>query len=323
MDGHRFRNAVFHREPLDVWVSLISSQDLSGHTEANAAFDDAFKLSKGFLKFAYLDSSKNVHIPRRLEIKSLPSYCVFHTSGQICIPANISARELINFASYYLPDLSEKANPEWIKKDESNPVAILFTEKEATPMLWAAIATAFYKSTIRIGVSRDHDFAKTLGVEQFPSIVFHNYTHNIIYEGQNDYLTLKLNIKKFWQKRFSRTRSALTVKPMSEYKKLCKGSDKICLIHTVENVDSKFERLRKKHTTQMIEFLFGHDELPIPEMKKNGIYAIYPEKQMYIDIGNFDNLNRIITDIISEKAEWKNYQIENNNELDENEDREL
>ena len=299
MDGHRFRISVLHREKSDTWVTLLSSQDLKGHSEANSEFDKAFSIGKGFLKFAYLDTSKNSNIPKRLKLKILPQYCIFYTSSQVCIPANISARELINLASYYLPDFSEKASTQGIKKDESNPVAILFTDKEETPALWAAISNVFHKSLIRIGTSRDHDFAKSLGIERdFPVIIFHNYTHNIIYEGKNDFLTLKLNIKKFMQKKFFKVRSGLNVKPISEYGKI-----------------------RKKYTSSIFDFFYGDksENLHVPEVKNGDILIIFNEIGKYLKVDSLDNLESILSQIISGKTNFSNMKdlinVQNDEEL--------
>ena len=65
MDGHRFRQAIFHRDALETWVALLSAQDLEEHYAANSVFDEAFALGKGFLRFAYLDTTKNKHIARK------------------------------------------------------------------------------------------------------------------------------------------------------------------------------------------------------------------------------------------------------------------
>ncbi|KAK8895055.1 hypothetical protein M9Y10_023497 [Tritrichomonas musculus] len=309
MDGRRFRLSVLHREPSDTWVSLLSSQDLEGHTEANTEFDKAFAIGKGFLKFAYLDTSKNVNIPKRLKLKTLPQYCIFYTASQTCIPANISARELINLASYYLPDFTEKASLQWLKKDESNPVALLFTDKKETPALWAAISNVYHKSMLRIGISNDHNFAKELGIESdFPVIIFHNYTHNIIYEGKNDFLTLKVNIKKFMQKKFFKVRSGLSVRPIREYNNNYQGTDTICIINIADDLNPDLEKIRKKFTTSKFDFFYGEksENLHIPETKKGDILIIFNEIGKYINVDSLEKLESIILELLAGNTNFPN-----------------
>lgn len=307
MDGHRFRKAVIHHDMYVTWLALLSTQDLPGHSEANNVFDEAFKIGKGFLKFAYLDTSKNANIQRRLKLDNKsPHYCVFYASGRKCIQTNVSARELINFASFYLPDLAEKASSEWLKKDESNSAAILFTDKKDTPLLWSAVSTAFHKSTFRIGISNDHEFAKQLGIDrEFPVIVFHNYSHTIVYEGQNDFISLTANIKKFWRKKFSKVRPALIVKPTSEYKKLCEATDKVCIISNNDE-DTAFDHLRKKYTTSMLEFLFG--EVPSDVIEKvDGKYTIvFNQAGKYLEFNSITELEPIISEVVAGKISFPN-----------------
>lgn len=324
MDGHRFRLSVLHREQSDTWVTLLSSQDLKGHTEANSEFDKAFSIGKGFLKFAYLDTSKNSNIPKRLKLKNLPQYCVFYTASQTCVPANISARELINLASYYLPDFSEKASSQWLKKDESNPVAILFTDRKETPPLWAAISNVFHKSLIRIGISNDHELSKSLGIERdFPFIVLHNFSHNIIYEGKNEFLTLKLNIKKFMQKKFFKVRSGLNVRPISEYKNF-EGADTICVVNIADDLDPNLEKIRKKYTTSMLEFFYGakSENLHVNEAKNGDVLVIFNDVGKYLNVDSLNELEKILPEIISGKNIFPNMKdlIDFKNSEDEDDD---
>ena len=278
MDGHRFRQAVFHRDMLETWVTLLSAQDLEGHVFANSVFDEAFNIGRGFLRFAYLDTAKNPHIPRRLNLNLLPQFCVFHAAGETCVPANISARELINLASSYLPDFTEEADVAWLKKDEQNPVAILFTDKPETPLLWVAIASAFRGQPLRIGVSRDKPFGESLSVTRFPTILLHNYSHNIPYDGDNEFSALLTTLQQFLQKKLTRVRSGLKVHPISEFDKYCTG-DKICFIYSSESPSKEMEELRQRHSTGMFEFFFGVSG----NQPGNSIVAVHKGHQTPVD----------------------------------------
>lgn len=155
MNSHRFRQAVFHREDFDTWVTLLSDPEYKGHDEAKDIFYEAYKIGKGFLKFAFLDTQKNPNVPKKLEIKKEPTFCIFYTSGRKCLRADISARELVNLASSFIPDFIQEANEQWMRNSLDIPGAILFTEKPTNPMLWAAISNVFHKYQVKIGVSRD------------------------------------------------------------------------------------------------------------------------------------------------------------------------
>ena len=293
MDGHRFRQAVFHRDALETWVALLSAQDLEEHYAANSVFDEAFALGKGFLRFAYLDTTKNKHIARRLNLDVLPQFCVFHAAGETCFQANVTARELINIASSYLPDFTAQADLKWIRKDEQNPVAILFTDKPSTPLIWVAVATAFRGTPLRIGVSRDREFAESLGVTKFPTILLHNFSHNIQYEGDNVFSALKTTLKQFLQRKLMRVRSSLKVHPLSDFDKYC-SDDKICFVYASETPSREMEELRQKHSTGMFEFFFGVSE----SQRERSTVAISKGERVEVD-----SLEEYIEAVLNPKTE--------------------
>ena len=308
MDGHRFRMAVFHRDMLELWVTLISSQDESGHTQASETLEEAFKLGKGFLKFAYLDGRKNVKVPRRLGLKQLPQFCIFHPSGQTCFNSSLTARELVNIASSYLPDFTHTVDEKWYSEPET-PVAILFTEKKNTPLLWSAISYHFKPHPIKIGKSTDKQLASKFGITTFPSIVMKNMSHTIIYEGDNEFLPLKDILKKFYSKKLLKLRKNIRVFPLKDFEEQCKGQDTVCIIHANKELTLEFEIQRKKHTTSMLEFFYGNEDLPHPLLKQNGIIAIKKNTDQYLLINDFKELENVIPKILDNSIIW------NQNEL--------
>jgi hypothetical protein len=301
LDQHRFRKIVFHRDMLQVWVSGMSSPDFAGHSQTMTVLDDAFALGKGFLKFAYLDVVKNTHIPRRLELSKQPHFCFFHPGGHECLPAQgLSARDVVNRASAYLPDFTENATRKWLDMHEQSPAAILFTEREQTPVLWVAIATAFRGTALRIGISRDREFAKTLNVTKLPTILLHNFSHSLVYEGDNEYLSMKTNLKKFMMKRLARVRAAVKVKPLKDYGSACKGADRICVIHAVGAAEPEFEALRLKYKTTLFEFFFGTGG----EQPAGSVMVNWPGRNRNIAVANLSALDGVLAQIVEGTAAW-------------------
>jgi len=303
MDGHRFRMTVFHRDMLELWITLISSQDSPGHSQASETLEEAFKLGKGFIKFGYLDGRKNVHVPRRLSIKQFPQFCIFHPSGQTCMNSTMTARELVNMASSYLPDFCQKVDSKWFSEPDI-PVAILFTEKKNTPNLWAAISYHFKPHPIRIGKSDDQELAAKFGITTLPAIVMKNMTHTIVYEGDNEFLPLKDTLKKFSQKKLMKIRKSLRVYPLKDFEENCKGQDTVCLVHASEELSQEFEIYRKKHTTSMLEFFYGLENLPHPAMKTGSVFAIRKSTNEYIEMKSLEELSTVVPKILEKTATW-------------------
>ena len=306
MDFNKFKNNVANRGEYETWLVLISNQN--GNENEIKVFNDAFKIGKGFLKFGYIENEKNSNIQKKLHLKKIPQFCIYHMNGQKCIDTDIQAKNLINLASSYLPDFTAKASTKWIEKDEANPVAILFTEKEDTPMLWAAISLKYHKKQIRIGISRDKNFAKSLGVEKFPTILLHNFSHNIIYDGPNNFESLSSEIEKFIQKKVQKVSKEMTILPLKQYDNVCTKSGKVCIIHCIDSLDPKFHSIRKENPTPIIDFLYGSGPYPVNKMKDGGLYAVFSEKNKYFEISNIDNLEEVIHDIMYGELLWESYE---------------
>lgn len=153
---------------------------------------------------------------------------------------------------------------------------------------------------MRIGISRDHEFAKSLGVESFPTILLHNYSHNIVYEGENDFSNLKANLKKFMQKKLIKIRSVLKVRPVSEFDSYCNTEDKVCIIHASDSVSELLEKLRLKYSTGMFEFFFGKSE----DQPDGTILVKWPGQRKYIELNHIDTLESVINQILNKTAVW-------------------
>jgi hypothetical protein len=307
MDNHRFRQSIFHRNQLDVWLSLFSSPSIAGHVEANAAFEEAFELGRGFLKFGYLDNLKCVKTPRRLGVREFPAFCVFHPNGHTCLPANITGRQLINKAGVFYPDYTTRAQPRWV--DEINdPFVILFTEKPQPTYLWSAISRHFHKHPIRVGFSNDHAVADKLGISNFPAIVLRNQTVKIEYDGALSFVALRDTIKQFTQKKLQKIPTAIRVFGVKDFGEKCKGKDKICIIDSVSADAAALEPLRKQHRSASLEFFVGKDELPLA-LKPGKFYAVRLSTEQFVSFGSAAELSGKIDDILSGKVEWASSEL--------------
>lgn len=317
VDGHNFRKAVFHRDLMTIWVALLSSPDYSGHMEANTEFEKAFNICKNIIRFVYCDAKKNVHIPRRLNLKEkdLPQFCVFYPSGQSCFPANITGREMANIALGHYPSIYVKeADETWIHKADSN--AILFTNKVQNPPLWNAIGGQFQKTQLKIGISRNETLAKMVGVKIFPSIVLTNYTHQILYDGEVNFESMIDVFKKFMTKRMQKMGHSLQIFELSEFKNKCNVSDTICIIDGINNVSEPFNLLRKQHITQKLEFFYGTDNFPIEKAEIGKITIVKSDLTGYIIVNDYAELERIIQNLIDDKVQWiENFPVSHEEEL--------
>jgi predicted SprT family Zn-dependent metalloprotease len=163
-----------------------------------------------------------------------------------------------------------------------------------------AVSTAFRRTQLKIGISRDRELAAKLGVTKFPTVLLHNLTHNIIYEGENEYLAMKTNFKKFMMKRLYRIRSAVKVKPLTEYPNSCVGHDTICVIQAVDTVSPDMEAMRWKHRTTMFEFFYGTTGGYAP----GSIVVKWPARNRKLDVAKIEDLEVALAQILNGTAVW-------------------
>ena len=306
MDSRRFRKSINRRRMSDVWVTLFTSKEIPGHVSANSILDESFSLPKGFVKFAYLDSSKNAYIPNKLNLHHFPCFCIFHYKGYECKNASeLDAREIVNWASSFLIDFSDYADESWLEKHEQEPSVILFTEKTETPLMWVGISNEFRKSSLKIAVSNNTNLAETkFNIHEFPTILMHNFSHNIIYNGPNDYQSLTSNFKLFAQRKYQKSGSKLYIHKLDDFDNYCKEGN-VCIIKNDENIDNNYDLLRRKHTTSFLQFFYG-SKLPkqLSCLENTPFLAYSPLNNGYIKIENITQLQNIINSILDKKEEW-------------------
>jgi hypothetical protein len=310
MDAHRFRQAVLEGRKIAVYVTLVSNPDLDGHLGANEVLEEAFLIGKGFLKFVYFDSAKNPAFARKYKIKE-PTFVVFHAGGQIFLPAhNITARQLVNKASFMIPDFTMKITNEL---DESyvTPVCVLFTERKIAPSLWTAISYEFRDKghLIKIGFSNNKTLAAKFNITEFPKIMMKNSSKTLIYDGVNEFLPLKEMINKFVLKRLTNKVKALTASPIKFFNKKCNKPDKICIVHTNATLSDEFLKFRKKHTTNLLEFLYGDEKLPYSWMEKDSVYGFKLDHDQYFKAESLEDLEYMIPQALILKLKWARMEL--------------
>ena len=310
MDRHRFKNTVLEGRKITVYVALISNPDFEGHTQANEVLEEAFQIGKGFLKFCYLDCSKDRAFARKYKITE-PTFGIFHAGGQILLPAhNMTARMLVNKASFMIPDFTMKITNEL---DESyiTPVVVLFTERKIPPSLWTAISYEFRdkQHLVKIGFSNNKTLAAHFNITEFPKLMLKNSSKTLIYDAINDFSSLKEMINKFILKRLTSKVKQLMAFPIKTFKKRCSKVDKICIVHTAESLQDDFLRFRKIYTTSLLEFLYGNDKLPYPFMKNNTVYGFRVDSGQYFETENLDDLEFLLPQVLTGKNKWNTAEL--------------
>lgn len=309
MDGTRFKQTVIAGRKITVYVVLMSNPDLEGHAAANEVLEEAFKIGKGFLKFVYLDTSKTPSYARHLKLEG-PSFCIYHSGGVLTLPGNTTARQLVNRASFMIPDFTYKITNE-LDEGYTTAVCVLFTERKIPPSLWTAISYDFRDKghLIKIGFSNNKTLAAKFNITEFPKIMLRNSSKTLIYDGINEFLPLKDAINKFILKRLTNKVKSLNVVPVKQFKRKCQSQDTVCIIHTVDEIQDEFLAFRKKHTTSLLEFMYGSKGLPFSWMKPNMTYGIKYTAAQYFETENVEDLEFMVPQVLINRMKWREMEL--------------
>ena len=310
MDRHRFKNTVLEGRKITVYVALLSNPDFEGHTHANEVLEEAFQIGKGFLKFCYLDTSKDRSIARKFNVTE-PIFGIFHAGGHILLPAhNITARILVNKASFMIPDFTMKITNEL---DESyiTPVVVLFTERKIPPSLWTAISYEFRdkQHLVKIGFSNNKTLASHYNITEFPKLLMKNSSKTLVYDAISDFPSLKDMITKFYLKRLTSKVKQLIAYPLKTFRKRCSKADKICIVHTTASLQDDFLRFRKMYTTSLLDFLYGNEKFPYDFMKNDTVYGFRVDSGQYFETDNLEDLEFLLPQVLTGKNKWQTAEL--------------
>ena len=309
LNDRTFEKSIVHRRQNEVWVVCFTGST-TDKSEPVQMFTNASKLSDGMISFAIIDVSRFPAPGTANNVERVPDICMFH-SGGVLHYAPSSAKDLLKKALTLLPDHLQVADLSWRDDLRANPSAIFFTDKEKVPVVWRAISSHYYGQRLRIGWTNDTDLSFPFGVKNLPAIFMSNGTVTRFYKGKVKFGALTNAIDSFFQKGASETEATTYdgFAPMKEFRGLCVGQKRPCVIVKAEGAESHLEKLKKDYAKLKMNWLVGTTNLPYEFMKaKEGVWIYHPRKDAFAYAKDTDELELLLEKMENGAIRWTDKQ---------------
>ena len=294
-----FNRLVTKKHGNDVWIVLFQTETDFLSKKILPKFNNISLSASGMFKFGIVDTKSQSLLSRELKIKTIPTIQIYHKNGNVTFNDDLSG--LIDFASQFINDNIIEVNEKMVNEPKS-PLAVLFTNKVETPLLWKGLSHVFQNKNVKIGICRNESLFKTLHIDKVPTILFVNKTHKLQYQDKINFLKIERSFQNFIDKTFI-IEDKVKIYQLSEFEQICYSEDQICVIN-MNNIDEKsYKRIIQTYKIKQIKWFKGYDETKFKFLTDNSIWIYYSKKEGFINAK--DNLHQIIQNINTPDLKWK------------------
>lgn len=294
---------VEKRDPDTVWIVMFTSETCPACKVTYPTFQKAAVESDGLVNFGLVRADLEEGLRLRYNIQYLPTFIIIHKKGRADYTGKRTERSFVNTAAKFITDKTLKVEESWVNDGVDS--LILFTDKDKTPPIWAAVSCVF-QGKIRVGVTDDDELAKSYKIDKRPAILFVNKTQQILYQGKNSFLTLKHSIEDFIAKQYEEPfQYNVEYFLPEEYESECQQSSGYCIIHVNPDLDPKMRSAYNKFKNNRLKFFYGDEDLPFSFMKKGDLFIFHPNSYTAIKVDSPNDLSLAISSIFDGSAQWK------------------
>ena len=276
------------------------------------AFSEAAELGLGMIKFAHVDANRAQQLSAKYQIRSIPTFKIFHTNGETHYSGDRTSRSFLNAASKYLVDKSLSVNESWYPNENSliDYSTILFSDKSITPPLWSAISCNLSNTSISVGFTNNKNILKKFNITKTPTIIFINKGNIQIYQGKLSFNDVRNQINNTFYELLKPTPTPTPIPPPSshvdsliKFESTCKLSSKYCIIETLSIQSLNFTILSNKYKNDPLRFINCGEKCPFIEMK-NGYWIFHPKKDVAMFAIDLIELKILIEKLIQGVPKW-------------------
>lgn len=291
------------RSSESVWMVMFTSESCPACKMTYPIFQKAAIESDGMVSFGTVRTDLEEGLRMKYNIQYLPTFLIFSKDGKSEYSGKRNERSFVNTAAKFIPDKTVQVESSW-KKDGIDSV-ILFTDKDKTPPIWAAISCEF-QGKIRVGITSEPDLSALYEIDKKPAIVLINQTHKIIYSGKLSFLSLHQTIVDFMHKEYVEPFQFNTEFYLpEEYSEECNEFTGYCVIHAVPDLDPKMRSAHEKFKSNRLKFFYGDEDLPFGFIKKGDIFIFAPHRHSVMKVDSPNELIVSISSIFDGSAKWE------------------
>lgn len=275
-----FESEVDNRSNTTVYFVMFHGQHCPACQMAYPDFMDAAAEAYGMIKFGHVDTSNEYLLGSRFRIYTIPHFMIFYPGGEKVYQRERYSRTFLNVASAYVPDLSIKIDQDWIKSNqkskapldfEGQKLAILFSNRQVTPPMWAGISCAFQNNTENIAIAfcNDQNISQLFNVTIYPTILLIDGAQRLIYNGRNKFPEIKKKIDDFFNgfsDEFTSKSNTITqlddMTSLEDFSQKCKGKGRFCVVQGGGNnqASADFLAIANKYRHDHFQFFICSSE---------------------------------------------------------------
>lgn len=293
----------------EIWVVMFHTDTNFQSKKLHPKFLNASVLAGGMFRFGIVDTKQQSVLTRQFMLRQQPSFIVFHQKGQSEFTGDFEPDALIDFASQYLDDKSIEIDESWSTSLPTNTksMAILFTRKKNTPILWKGISHVFSKrKNLRIGICHNETLFHLFNVKTVPQIIFMNSTFKFTYSKKLQFAKIERTLDKFISKTLKIETEEVPdiILPSDDFPAECIGRLRICVLSTKEGPDTSFEELHRVYSTMHFKWFKGTSGIPFDFVKENEIWIYNPKVDGLIKVDNVVTMGDILEKVYESSASW-------------------
>ena len=291
----------------EVWFIMFSGSSCPACHEALPKFVNASEIAGGMIKFGVIDAQMSGELSEKYNVKSLPHFLIFHDETFTEYLGKRNPRDFVNTAATFLPNYIHEIDESWKSSSLEQPSAILFTNRDTIPPIWIGIGAYFHGKSIRIGICRNSDLMNSFNLIEPPKIYFMNGTNFEIYEGNNDFNSIKTSIEKFFVKRLINKieeDDENIFYSLNLFNEKCLGGRKNCIIFIGKKPSKELEKIKELYSKPKMLWFNGINDLPFEFLKKGGIWIYNPRRDAFIYSNNIKEFSETLDRVRDGGANW-------------------
>ena len=133
-------------------------------------FSKASKLGEGLAVWAELNCAENETACRSIQIDAVPKLYYFRDGMIHKYEGMQLSRLMVDWVSQFSNDTATVIDALNYTEGQFEKEALLFTNKEVIPKIWAGIERSYNNSDVKFFVSRDKELLDKIGGQNFPGV---------------------------------------------------------------------------------------------------------------------------------------------------------
>ncbi|OHS96706.1 Thioredoxin family protein [Tritrichomonas foetus] len=314
-----FQHEIEERNNRTVYFVMFHGQNCPACQMAYPEFRDAANEANGMIKFGHVDTNYEQELAFQFRIYAIPAFFVFYPGGVARYERERYSRTMLNVVSRYIPNYAETVDESWLEeKTEDKRQAILFSNKNEVPPIWAGISSTFFDRTpkIRIGFCNNDTITKKFGVSKVPTIVFINGENMTVYNDKIRFGSLKSALvrslistddQKSPENEENDQKTSETVGKLNtrtEFDEICQGKGIYCVLQKGEKATAEFQEVAEaKSNNKRLQFFTCGEKCQIDGFE-SGIMIFHNKRFEAIRIDDIKSLATTLDRVIDGGARF-------------------